>query len=120
MPPNLALAREATSVSHGLTSHYRCLPWDSLAVEGPRDEACVNDDFGSGSTGLFLLGIIVLTSGLKAYAGSGPRTTLRKAVAPPVIHSGTAAIKARLVTTRAVNLESRTSVETSIGRPSSS
>ena len=34
-----------------------------------------------GGVGLFLLGMSVMTGGLKALAGSGLRTTLRKAAA---------------------------------------
>jgi phosphate:Na+ symporter len=37
-----------------------------------------------GGVGLFLLGMSVMTSGLKALAGSGLRTTLRKAAATPL------------------------------------
>src|SRR5215510_7538902 len=40
-----------------------------------------------GGVGLFLLGMSVMTAGLKALAGSGLRTTLSKAAATPL--SGT-------------------------------
>src|SRR5215831_4329276 len=37
-----------------------------------------------GGVGLFLLGMSVMTAGLKAFAGTGLRTTLRKAAATPL------------------------------------
>ena len=37
-----------------------------------------------GGVGLFLLGMSVMTGGLKALAGSGLRTTLSKAAATPL------------------------------------
>src|ERR1700756_5768485 len=37
-----------------------------------------------GGVGLFLLGMTVMTGGLKALAGSGLRTVLRKAAATPL------------------------------------
>lgn len=37
-----------------------------------------------GGVGLFLLGMNVMTSGLKALAGSGLRTTLRRVAATPL------------------------------------
>src|SRR5262249_20324146 len=39
---------------------------------------------GLGGVGLFQLGMSVMTSGFKAFAGSGLRTTLRKAAATPL------------------------------------
>jgi hypothetical protein len=57
---------------------------DSLTVDAPRRARMSTTISVLGGVGLFLLGMSVMTTGLKALAGSGLRTTLSKAAATPL------------------------------------
>ena len=57
---------------------------DSLTVMHPGEARMSTTISVLGGVGLFLLGMSVMTTGLKALAGSGLRTTLSKAAATPL------------------------------------